>query len=154
MFKRLLNLAGYISENGVRSAIRQMRLSNELRFGELKGVDQFGNKYYESAKSIPGRHRWVVSVDYRDFNASNVPAEWHSWLHYISDAPAESDQIKYKLKHQPTVTSNLGNNANYLPPHHWINGSKAEQPKTTNYESWTPNSPPPSPDEPSRLDQK
>jgi len=154
MLKNLLRFAGYISEKGVLNAIRETRLSNELRFGELKGVDQFGNKYYESSRSIPGRHRWVVSGNNRDFNASNVPAEWHSWLHYTSDMPVSgSEQIIYKLKHQPTVTSKLGANANYMPPLHWINGSKSE-PKTANYESWNSTSPPPSADEPSRLDQK
>jgi len=153
MLKYLARVAGHISQNGVLNTIRQVRLANELRFGELKGTDQFGNKYYESATSIPGRHRWVVSGNNRDFNASNVPAEWHSWLHYTTDAPvAGSEKIIYKLKHQPTVTSNLGSNANYLPPHHWNRGSKAE-PKTTNYDSWNPSSPPPA-DEPSRLDQK
>ena len=36
-----------------------------------------------------GRHRWVEYADNGNYNASAVPPEWHSWLHYISDHTAD-----------------------------------------------------------------
>jgi len=32
-----------------------------------------------------GRHRWVEYAEKGRYNASQVPAEWHGWLHYITD---------------------------------------------------------------------
>jgi len=154
IFKVFRQVANYVSNNGLRNTIKQVRLSNELRFGELKGQDQFGNRYFESlnADTIPGRHRWVESANTREFNASNVPAEWHSWLHYTSDQPiSNSYSIKYKLKHQPTALSEMGTNANYLPPSHYITGAKVEA-KTAKYDSWNPTSPPDT--SAPKLDQK
>ena len=38
----------------------------------------------------PGRNRYVDYADSRAYNASSIPPEWHSWLHFISDdIPAE-----------------------------------------------------------------
>lgn len=34
---------------------------------------------------ITGRHRWVEYAEKSRYNASQVPAEWHGWLHYITD---------------------------------------------------------------------
>jgi NADH:ubiquinone oxidoreductase subunit len=51
----------------------------------LKGVDRFGNQYYESARELPGRHRWVVFPSKKLVDASAVPPEWHGWLHHMND---------------------------------------------------------------------
>ncbi len=32
-----------------------------------------------------GRHRWVEYAEKGRYNASQVPPEWHGWLHYITD---------------------------------------------------------------------
>lgn len=32
-----------------------------------------------------GRHRWVEYADRGRYNASQVPPEWHGWLHHITD---------------------------------------------------------------------
>lgn len=32
-----------------------------------------------------GRHRWVEYASKTRYNASQVPPEWHGWLHYITD---------------------------------------------------------------------
>jgi NADH:ubiquinone oxidoreductase subunit len=60
-------------------------LSSSLKHGELKGVDRFGNQYYESARELPGRHRWVVYPSKKLVDASAVPPEWHGWLHHMND---------------------------------------------------------------------
>ncbi|KAF6138776.1 hypothetical protein GIB67_040908 [Kingdonia uniflora] len=49
------------------------------------GVDKFGNKYYENLDYQSGRHRWVEYGDKNRYNASQVPPEWHGWLHFITD---------------------------------------------------------------------
>ncbi|THG05431.1 hypothetical protein TEA_011825 [Camellia sinensis var. sinensis] len=52
----------------------------------LVGVDKFGNKYYEKlGETQYGRHRWVEYALKDRYNASQVPAEWHGWLHFITD---------------------------------------------------------------------
>ena len=56
-----------------------------MKPGELKGVDQFGNQYWESAIEIPGRNRWVVFPSKALVDASSVPPEWHGWLHHMND---------------------------------------------------------------------
>ncbi|KAG2318260.1 hypothetical protein Bca52824_021382 [Brassica carinata] len=52
----------------------------------LVGVDKFGNKYYQKLGDTQyGRHRWVEYASKDRYNASQVPAEWHGWLHFITD---------------------------------------------------------------------
>jgi len=34
---------------------------------------------------LAGRHRWVEYAEKTRYNASQVPAEWHGWLHFITD---------------------------------------------------------------------
>ncbi|WOL09517.1 D-xylose-proton symporter-like 2 [Canna indica] len=51
----------------------------------LVGVDKAGNKYYEKLDTQSGRHRWVEYAEKGRYNASQVPPEWHGWLHYITD---------------------------------------------------------------------
>lgn len=45
-------------------------------------------------RHLSGRHRWIdYSQD--DFNASQVPPEWHSWIHHIrKDAPIDDVIMK------------------------------------------------------------
>lgn len=45
-------------------------------------------------RHLSGRHRWIdYSQD--DFNASQVPPEWHSWIHHIrKDAPTDDVIMK------------------------------------------------------------
>lgn len=74
---------------------------NVLPNANLAGKDTNGNLYYEaktsmfsrvsSIHSLPqsfvcsaeteGTHRWVVFAG-KDFDGSDVPPEWHSWLHH------------------------------------------------------------------------
>ena len=51
---------------------------------ELVGTDIFSNRYYRSKRhAFSGRkRRWVI---YKGKNeASSIPAEWHSWLHFTT----------------------------------------------------------------------
>lgn len=38
-----------------------------------------------SGHDCVGRHRWVEYAQKGRYNASQVPPEWHGWLHFITD---------------------------------------------------------------------
>eukprot|EP00168_Porphyra_purpurea_P003081 TRINITY_DN13699_c0_g1_i1.p2 TRINITY_DN13699_c0_g1~~TRINITY_DN13699_c0_g1_i1.p2 ORF type:complete len:132 (+),score=18.76 TRINITY_DN13699_c0_g1_i1:19-414(+) len=76
---------------GVWGSLKQIRQMNLIKPGTLVGVDRAGNKYYENKEYLYGRDRWV---DYAasDFDASQVPPEWHAWLHHSVDVtPKDAD---------------------------------------------------------------
>ena len=93
--------------------------------GKLKGTDEFGNKYYESKSG----KRWVIYKD--TVEASNIPPNWYSWIHFISNKLPDSNQKKYfwEKKHVHNLT---GTNKAYRP-------KKIIENKTSNkkYETWT-----------------
>lgn len=60
-----------------------------MKYGNLVGIDKYGNKYFENKSYFIARSRWI---DYApkygyDFDGSQVPADWHRWLHYMTDDP-------------------------------------------------------------------
>ncbi|XP_070559484.1 NADH dehydrogenase [ubiquinone] 1 alpha subcomplex subunit 12-like [Ptychodera flava] len=59
----------------------------DLRIGTLVGIDKYGNKYYENKEYFIGRNRWVEysPTRYWDYDGSQVPPEWHRWLHQMTD---------------------------------------------------------------------
>ncbi|KAG1683589.1 putative NADH dehydrogenase [ubiquinone] 1 alpha subcomplex subunit 12 [Nymphon striatum] len=77
-----------IKQNGgIISSAKVFFRMDELRVGTLIGTDKYGNKYYQDKAYFLGRSRWVefnqdVFVNY---DASQVPSEWHGWLHYNTD---------------------------------------------------------------------
>ena len=106
--------------------------------GRHIGTDHLGNKYYqgERRKGYSKRRRWVNYVGRPE--ASNVPPEWHGWLHYQTDDVPESDGQSYRRKwqkpHKPNMT---GTNQAYRPPGHILSGGKRDK-ATGDYEPWTP----------------
>ena len=56
--------------------------------GKLVGTDATGNRYYVQSKGIGPLgvpRRWVI---YRNLaEASQLPPEWHGWMHYMVDTP-------------------------------------------------------------------
>ncbi len=106
--------------------------------GELVGTDQLGNKYYRG-KARPGykrERRWVMYNGQPE--ASNVPPEWHGWLHYQSNnVPGdenESYRREWQKPHQPNMT---GTNQDYRPPGHILKGGQRDK-ATGDYEAWQP----------------
>ncbi|EIN10482.1 NDUFA12-domain-containing protein [Punctularia strigosozonata HHB-11173 SS5] len=78
---------------------RNLQYIGDAKYGALKGTDQFGNKYYENLnpeEEVPGRHRWVDFAQH-DFNATQVPPEWHSWLSHIRKDPPSEDPVVQNL---------------------------------------------------------
>jgi NADH:ubiquinone oxidoreductase subunit len=106
--------------------------------GSRIGIDGNRNIYYAERKPRPGRaraRRWVAYAKAAD--ASSVPPEWHSWLHYTTDAPLpETGRKPWQKPHLPNET---GTPRGYRPPgHDYEGGHRAHA--TGDYEPWTPGS--------------
>ncbi|CAG8508387.1 16475_t:CDS:2 [Cetraspora pellucida] len=91
---------------GPKEYFIQMMYIGDTKAGTLVGIDQFGNKYYENKEEIFGRDRWVdYAQHYGD--ASQIPPEWHNWMHRIVDTPPTVDPLprpKYVLPHTENLT--------------------------------------------------
>ncbi|KAK4699204.1 NADH dehydrogenase (ubiquinone) 1 alpha subcomplex subunit 12, partial [Phenoliferia sp. Uapishka_3] len=104
----MLRVVENFRQVGFKGFWRQLNYIGDTKAGTLMGTDQHGNSYYQNTNETIWRHRWVdfssvsslpARVPCRsrltlhtnqqhDFNASQVPPEWHSWLSHIrKDAP-------------------------------------------------------------------
>jgi len=105
--------------------------------GRTAGHDALGNIYYEEKKPRPGLRgrRWVIYKGASE--ASSVPPEWHSWLHYTTDEPIpDTGRKPWQKPHEPNHT---GTPASYRPSgHDYEGGNRAAA--TGDYEAWTPGS--------------
>lgn len=101
--------------------------------GKLVGKDNFGNRYYENrkAESNGKRRRWVVYKGQAE--PSKVPAQWHGWLHYMTDKLPEK-RYDWQREHLPNLT---GTTFAYYPPGHPLGGGKRKK-ATGDYEAWKP----------------
>lgn len=77
--------------------------------GIKAGEDEQGNKYYYE-RFFFGKpkdrkpRRWVIYKGIPE--ASKVPANWHSWIHYSSEDPPADNKLKHswQKKHLPNLT--------------------------------------------------
>lgn len=81
------------------------------------GVDKFGNRYYENNEYMHGANRWVEYSDnaYLDYDGSQICAEWHLWMHYMTDVPPTKkspSQHRWVIDHQQNLT---GTKLQYVP---------------------------------------
>lgn len=98
------------------------------------GADAAGNRYYENRVDYPlGQHRWVEPADIHNFDATQVPPEWHGWLTHMNDqTPAtEQEYIEDRMKHlrrgeisHAPYQSNIGHQEPYLNWNHMHNQSQ------------------------------
>lgn len=103
------------------------------RKGRPVGEDGFGNRYFESKK--PPRRRWVIYAGSND--ASNVPAEWHGWLHgTVEEVPAETlpPARAWEKPYHPNLTGSPGA---YRPAGALERGARRAA-ATGDYEAWAP----------------
>jgi NADH:ubiquinone oxidoreductase subunit len=106
--------------------------------GRPVGHDAVGNRYFEEKTHLAGQQRqrrWVLYAG--DEDASAVPPEWHSWLHYTTAAPlTETPRKAWQKPHEPNLT---GTALGYRPPgHDYQGGHRAAA--TGDYEAWSPGS--------------
>ncbi|MBC8339367.1 MAG: NADH:ubiquinone oxidoreductase subunit NDUFA12 [Rhodospirillales bacterium] len=105
--------------------------------GVSVGTDEFGNRYYRARKdTLHGREkRWVVYKG--PVEGSRVPAQWHSWLHHMSDQPLSEKAAESKTWQKSHQANPTGTGAAYLPQGHaYLGGRRA--PATGDYEPWSP----------------
>lgn len=101
------------------------------------GVDALGNKYYTAKprKGYKRERRWVIYKDAPE--ASNVPPEWHGWLHHQTDDVPDAHagyRREWQKPHRPNLT---GTTQAYRPPGHVLAGGKRDK-ATGDYEAWKP----------------
>jgi len=103
------------------------------RNGRFVAEDDAGNRYYESKKGA--RRRWVIYSGGND--ASNVPSEWHSWLHQtVEDVPDQS--LPPSREWEAPYTANLtGTGAAYRPAGALEKGRNRAS-ASGDYEAWSP----------------
>ncbi len=92
-------------------------------FGKFVGKDEFGNKYYEGKKG----KRWIIYSE--EIDASKIPVEWYSWIHFTSNKIENNHQLtKYNWQkpHKPNLT---GTDAAYYP-------NKNKNATEKKYRSW------------------
>ncbi|WP_374223264.1 NADH:ubiquinone oxidoreductase subunit NDUFA12 [Acidocella sp. C78] len=126
------------SLGGLRRLLANPGLTlHTLRHGALVGQDSFGNRYFEErtpTRPDGRKRRWVIYAGGAR-EASMVPAEWHSWLHFLTDEPlSETARRPWQKPHQPNQTGTAGA---YRPRGHDYRGG-ARRVTTGDYESWTP----------------
>ncbi|KAI8914402.1 NADH ubiquinone oxidoreductase subunit NDUFA12-domain-containing protein [Gorgonomyces haynaldii] len=73
-----------VRAKGLKKTFKEIVTLDQPRTGALIGVDVHGNEYYENRKDISNRDRWVIYNKW-DYDGSQVPPQWHQWLHKISD---------------------------------------------------------------------
>ena len=72
-----------------------------LFFGKLVGKDSFGNKYYKTKK---GKR---IVIYNGEVDASKIPNEWYSWMHYINnniENNHKTKKYKWQKEHLPNQT--------------------------------------------------
>ncbi len=72
-----------------------------------------------------------------DVEASNVPPDWHAWMHHTVQNPPNDDGQEHKpweKDHRPNPTFT---EAAYRPPGHTLKGGNRDR-ATGDYEPWIP----------------
>ncbi|XP_069142248.1 NADH dehydrogenase [ubiquinone] 1 alpha subcomplex subunit 12-like isoform X2 [Argopecten irradians] len=106
------------SNGGIVGTIKNSFWTDDFKEIYFVGEDKFGNKYYENDMYFLGRNRCVhynVQAVGFDKDSSNVPAEWHRWLHYTTDDPPSKvppKERKWFAEHTENMT---GTSQEYIP---------------------------------------
>lgn len=102
------------------------------RNGREAGRDGAGNIYYQTAD---GKRRWVIYAQGTD--SSQVPPEWHLWLHRTRDAAPTDAPLTVRPWEQPWRPNPTGTAAAELPPGSLLAGGRRPR-SAGDYGSWTP----------------
>lgn len=108
------------------------------RKGKLVGEDEFGNRYFLQRKGlgplgVPAR--WVIYKNLSE--ASQVPPDWHGWLHHTVDELPTSVPYQPKPWQKPHQMNMTGTAAAYRPEGSIIGAGKRAK-TTADYQSWKP----------------
>lgn len=109
-------------------------LIHTLFKGKKVGVDALGNVYYRGKPRGGTKHerRWVI---YKNrLEASDVPAEWHGWLHRQTDVVPDGNS-KFRQPWQKPHQSNLTGTRHAHAPA-GLHGKRAAA--SGDYTAWVP----------------
>ncbi len=113
------------------------RIYTRLR-GKLVGTDGMGNRYYVQKKGVGPLgvpRRWVIYKNLAE--ASQIPPEWHGWMHYMVDTPPTEEDYTarpWQKEHRMNMT---GTPQAYRPAGSILASGK--RPKATgDYKPWRP----------------
>ncbi|EGD72696.1 hypothetical protein PTSG_04425 [Salpingoeca rosetta] len=102
-----------IQRVGWKQVARDLMREGKVMPGTLVGVDKLGNRYYEDRTQMFGQHR---RVDYASSqpDGSQIPGEWHRWMHYMTDDLPNSEEPlkKWQAMHTENYT---GTTKQYVP---------------------------------------
>ena len=117
-------------------------LLNSALTGEKVGSDITGNTYFRAKKPYGNSHpfagrerRWVIYAGAND--ASNVPAEWHGWLHGQFEGAPESNLPAPRIWEVDYTPNATGTGTAYRPAGALERGGKRAA-ATGDYEAWSP----------------
>uniref|UniRef100_A0AC35TPQ9 NADH dehydrogenase [ubiquinone] 1 alpha subcomplex subunit 12 n=1 Tax=Rhabditophanes sp. KR3021 TaxID=114890 RepID=A0AC35TPQ9_9BILA len=107
---KLQKLASLVKQNGgIVGTLKRRYLMDVTRGGVCVGEDNFGNKYYEDNTHFMPRNRYVIFPDrvWLDYDATQIPPEWHRWLHHIGNENPTTDPLekpKWGLEHAENLS--------------------------------------------------
>ena len=109
------------------------------RKGRQVGEDEFGNRYFlqrsgNGPLGVPAR--WVIYKTLSE--ASQVPADWHGWLHHTVDELPTAERYQPKPWQKPHKPNMTGTAAAYRPQGS-ILGPGARPKFSGDYKPWKPN---------------
>lgn len=117
-FDKFENLMAIVKHHGgFAKSVKKMYYMDDLKIGKLVGTDDFGNKYYENPEYFVPRNRWVefneaVGLDY---NASQIPPEWHRWMTHMTEYPPTVEKpVSYPWM-LPHLENKTGTSDAYMP---------------------------------------
>lgn len=109
-----------------------------LRKGHRVGTDEFGNTYYVQRSGVGPLgvpRRWVIYKNLAE--ASQVPPDWHGWLHYTVDTPPTEEKYTPKPWQKPHRMNMTGTREAWRPSGSIL--AAAQRPKATgDYKPWRP----------------
>lgn len=105
------------------------------RNGVKVGEDAMGNRYFRSRDS---KRRWVIYAGAND--ASNVPPEWHGWLHGTHDALPDEALPPVRDWQDAPLPNLTGTSSAYRPAGALDRGGRRAA-ATGDYQAWTPDAP-------------
>ena len=98
-------------------------LLKTLFFGKFVGLDEYGNKYYQSKKN----ERWVIYAN--NIEATKITSDWYLWIHHTIDKIPNPKENKYSWQ-KKHLENQTGTKNSYKPVKIRKNISKKK------YETW------------------
>jgi NADH:ubiquinone oxidoreductase subunit len=113
------------------------RLYTAVR-GSFVGSDEAGNRYYVQRRGVGPLgvpRRWVIYKNGAE--ASQVPPEWHGWLHFMVDVPPSQEPYTPRPWQKPHRMNMTGTPEAYRPSGSILKSGRRPQ-ATGDYKPWQP----------------